>query len=106
MLARAAGLLFGGGLTVTGSHHLCGDYLFSGHTIVLVISYLTIKECKFKFMCMYSAVDYVLCFSVSTFQVSSVQFGDEHIRRILPRNNIFCLWLQNICVLCSFLKNR
>nr|CAB3266028.1 phosphatidylcholine:ceramide cholinephosphotransferase 2-like [Phallusia mammillata] len=44
MLTRAASLLFGGGLTVTGSHHLCGDYLFSGHTIILVVSYLCIHE--------------------------------------------------------------
>ncbi|XP_078492989.1 phosphatidylcholine:ceramide cholinephosphotransferase 2 isoform X2 [Ciona intestinalis] len=44
MLTRAASLLFGGGLSVTGSHHLCGDYLFSGHTIILVITYMTIHE--------------------------------------------------------------
>lgn len=44
MFSRAFGLLVGGGLTVTGSHHLCGDYLFSGHTLILVITYLIIFE--------------------------------------------------------------
>lgn len=34
------------GLNVTGSHILCGDYLYSGHTIMLRLSYLFIKECE------------------------------------------------------------
>lgn len=44
MISRAFGLLIGGGLSVTGSHHLCGDYLFSGHTLILVVAYLLIYE--------------------------------------------------------------
>lgn len=44
MVYRAVMLLCGGGLSVTGSHHLCGDYLFSGHTVILVIMYMFIHE--------------------------------------------------------------
>ncbi|XP_039273007.1 phosphatidylcholine:ceramide cholinephosphotransferase 2-like [Styela clava] len=44
MVYRAVMLLCGGGLSVTGSHHLCGDYLFSGHTVILVIMYMFIEE--------------------------------------------------------------
>jgi len=44
MLTRAIGLLLGGGLSITGSHHLCGDYLFSGHTVMIVVCVLSIIE--------------------------------------------------------------
>lgn len=46
MMYRAVMLLAGGGLSVTGAHNLCGDYLFSGHTVILVVTYMAIKECK------------------------------------------------------------
>jgi shingomyelin synthase len=32
------------GLNVSGQQTLCGDYIYSGHTIVLVTSYLFIKQ--------------------------------------------------------------
>lgn len=40
-------LLAGGGLSITGSHEMCGDYLYSGHTVMLTLTYLFIKECKY-----------------------------------------------------------
>lgn len=46
-LRRIMKLLAGGGLSITGSHHMCGDYLYSGHTVILTLTYLFIKECKF-----------------------------------------------------------
>ncbi|NXC19070.1 SMS2 cholinephosphotransferase, partial [Corythaeola cristata] len=41
---RILRLISGGGLSITGSHILCGDFLFSGHTVVLTLIYLFIKE--------------------------------------------------------------
>uniref|UniRef100_A0A493U2B7 Sphingomyelin synthase 2 n=1 Tax=Anas platyrhynchos platyrhynchos TaxID=8840 RepID=A0A493U2B7_ANAPP len=43
-LQRILRLISGGGLSITGSHILCGDFLFSGHTVVLTLIYLFIKE--------------------------------------------------------------
>lgn len=34
------------GLSLTGSHLMCGDFLYSGHTVMLTLSYLFIKECQ------------------------------------------------------------
>src|SRR5699024_7559613 len=32
------------GLSVNGRHSFCGDYIFSGHTVCLVITYLFLNE--------------------------------------------------------------
>lgn len=45
-LRRIMKLIAGGGLSITGSHNMCGDYLYSGHTVMLTLTYLFIKECK------------------------------------------------------------
>ncbi|CAF89976.1 unnamed protein product, partial [Tetraodon nigroviridis] len=41
---RILRLISGGGLSLTGSHLMCGDFLYSGHTVMLTLSYLFIKE--------------------------------------------------------------
>ncbi|XP_010639907.1 phosphatidylcholine:ceramide cholinephosphotransferase 2 [Fukomys damarensis] len=43
---RILRLISGGGLSITGSHALCGDFLFSGHTVTMTLLYLFIKECE------------------------------------------------------------
>jgi shingomyelin synthase len=43
---RALKLLSGFGLSINGQHIFCGDYLYSGHTTILVLCYLVIQECK------------------------------------------------------------
>lgn len=40
-------MIAGGGLSITGAHTMCGDYLYSGHTVMLTLTYLFIKECEF-----------------------------------------------------------
>lgn len=44
ILVRALSVLIGLGLKINGRHTLCGDYIYSGHTIVHVLCYLFIKE--------------------------------------------------------------
>ncbi|XP_015183241.1 PREDICTED: phosphatidylcholine:ceramide cholinephosphotransferase 2-like isoform X1 [Polistes dominula] len=41
---RVLRLISGFGLSINGKHTYCGDYIYSGHTVVLVLSYLIIKE--------------------------------------------------------------
>ena len=38
------------GLSINGQHVFCGDYIYSGHTVILTIVYLTIQECEFSLM--------------------------------------------------------
>lgn len=49
-MRRIMKMIAGGGLSITGSHTMCGDYLYSGHTVMLTLTYLFIKECKFLFI--------------------------------------------------------
>uniref|UniRef100_A0A183CSY8 PAP2_C domain-containing protein n=1 Tax=Globodera pallida TaxID=36090 RepID=A0A183CSY8_GLOPA len=44
ILVRALSVLVGLGLKINGRHTLCGDYIYSGHTIVHVTCYLFIRE--------------------------------------------------------------
>ncbi|KAJ8919917.1 hypothetical protein NQ315_006446 [Exocentrus adspersus] len=41
---RVVKLMSGFGLSVNGQHIYCGDFIYSGHTVVLVFSYLIISE--------------------------------------------------------------
>lgn len=41
---RAMRIVSGAGLMINGKHTLCGDYIYSGHTVVLVTSCLFITE--------------------------------------------------------------
>jgi shingomyelin synthase len=38
-------LVLAGGLPITGRKTMCGDYIYSGHTIVFMLTYLLIREC-------------------------------------------------------------
>lgn len=43
---RAFQLMSGFGLSINGKHTYCGDFIYSGHTVMLVLGYLVISECK------------------------------------------------------------
>ena len=47
ILKRMVQLLSGFGLSMNGHHTYCGDYIYSGHTVCLVMAYLVVRECKF-----------------------------------------------------------
>ena len=34
------------GLSVNGQHVFCGDYIYSGHTMIIIMGHLIIRECK------------------------------------------------------------
>ncbi|GJQ76884.1 hypothetical protein Trydic_g15088 [Trypoxylus dichotomus] len=44
VVKRIVQLFSGFGLSVNGKHTYCGDYIYSGHTVVLVFSYLFVSE--------------------------------------------------------------
>ncbi|XP_022644612.1 phosphatidylcholine:ceramide cholinephosphotransferase 1-like isoform X3 [Varroa destructor] len=42
--SRVLTLFSGFGLSINGHHTYCGDYIFSGHTLILTLCYLIVKE--------------------------------------------------------------
>ncbi|XP_045921458.1 phosphatidylcholine:ceramide cholinephosphotransferase 2-like [Micropterus dolomieu] len=71
---RILKLLSGGGLSLTGSHLMCGDFLYSGHTVMLTLSYLFIKEYSPRWMWWY----HWLCWLLSASGVVCILIGHEH----------------------------
>lgn len=48
-LQRAVAIWSGFGMTLTGVH-TCGDYMFSGHTVVLTMLNFFVTECEYLFV--------------------------------------------------------
>lgn len=48
IVKRAFQLISGFGLSINGKHTYCGDYIYSGHTVTLVMGYLIIAECEYR----------------------------------------------------------
>ena len=46
---RVLKLLSGMGLSINGKHVYCGDYIYSGHTMSLIMGFLVIKNCKYYY---------------------------------------------------------
>lgn len=59
-MRRIMKMIAGGGLSITGSHTMCGDYLYSGHTVMLTITYLFINEYSSKRYWWYPWICWVL----------------------------------------------
>jgi shingomyelin synthase len=56
-IAKRVFQLFSGfGLSINGKHTFCGDYMYSGHTTILVMSYLIIVECKLYYYLLFSLI--------------------------------------------------
>lgn len=71
---RILRLISGGGLSLTGSHLMCGDFLYSGHTVMLTLSYLFIKEYSPRWMRWY----HWFCWLLSASGVVCILIGHEH----------------------------
>uniref|UniRef100_A0A8C6SUB7 Sphingomyelin synthase 2b n=1 Tax=Neogobius melanostomus TaxID=47308 RepID=A0A8C6SUB7_9GOBI len=71
---RILQLISGGGLSLTGSHLMCGDFLYSGHTVMLTLSYLFIKEYCPRWMWWY----HWSCWVLSVSGVVCILVAHEH----------------------------
>ena len=47
VLHRVIKIMSGFGLSINGNHVYCGDFIFSGHTMILILCYLIIVDCKY-----------------------------------------------------------
>ena len=47
LMSRVLTIAAGGGLSLNGTQKYCGDFIFSGHTMVLMMAFFVIRECTF-----------------------------------------------------------
>ncbi|XP_051724357.1 phosphatidylcholine:ceramide cholinephosphotransferase 1 [Ctenopharyngodon idella] len=71
---RVMKMMAGGGLSITGSHSLCGDYLYSGHTVMLTLTYLFIKEYSPRRFWWY----HWLCWCLSAVGIFCILLAHDH----------------------------
>lgn len=71
---RILSLISGGGLSLTGSQLMCGDFLYSGHTVMCTLSYLFIQEYSPRWMWWYRWI----CWCLSASGVLCILIGHEH----------------------------
>ncbi|XP_075948111.1 phosphatidylcholine:ceramide cholinephosphotransferase 2 [Anarhichas minor] len=73
-IQRILRLISGGGLSITNSHLLCGDFLYSGHTVMLTLTYLFIKEYSPRSFWWY----HLICWLLSAVGVVCILVAHEH----------------------------
>ncbi|XP_068597177.1 phosphatidylcholine:ceramide cholinephosphotransferase 1 [Brachionichthys hirsutus] len=73
-MRRVMKMIAGGGLSITGSHNMCGDYLYSGHTVMLTLTYLFIKEYSSKRLWLY----HWCCWILSAVGVFCILLAHDH----------------------------
>ncbi|XP_017556901.1 phosphatidylcholine:ceramide cholinephosphotransferase 2 [Pygocentrus nattereri] len=73
-LQRVLQLISGAGLSITGSHIMCGDFLYSGHTVMLTLTYLFIKEYSPRSFWWY----HLLCWLLAAVGVVCILVAHEH----------------------------
>lgn len=73
-MRRIMKMIAGGGLSITGSHTMCGDYLYSGHTVMLTLTYLFIKEYSPKRFWWY----HWLCWILSAIGIFCILLAHDH----------------------------
>ncbi|XP_066548958.1 phosphatidylcholine:ceramide cholinephosphotransferase 1 [Amia ocellicauda] len=73
-MRRVMKMIAGGGLSITGSHTMCGDYLYSGHTVMLTLTYLFIKEYSPKRFWWY----HWICWTLSAVGIFCILLAHDH----------------------------
>ncbi|KAL4640091.1 phosphatidylcholine:ceramide cholinephosphotransferase 1 [Arapaima gigas] len=73
-MRRVMKMIAGGGLSITGSHTMCGDYLYSGHTVMLTLTYLFIKEYSPKRFWWY----HWICWALSAVGIFCILLAHDH----------------------------
>ncbi|KAM9804344.1 phosphatidylcholine:ceramide cholinephosphotransferase 1 [Neosynchiropus ocellatus] len=73
-VSRVMKMIAGGGLSITGSHTMCGDYLYSGHTVMLTLTYLFIKEYSPRRFWVY----HWICWTLSAVGIFCVLLAHDH----------------------------
>ena len=48
LISRVADIMSGGGLSMNGKQIYCGDFIFSGHTMVLMMDFFVVRECNLE----------------------------------------------------------
>ncbi|XP_062871468.1 phosphatidylcholine:ceramide cholinephosphotransferase 2 [Trichomycterus rosablanca] len=67
-------LVSGGGLSITGSHMMCGDFMYSGHTVMLTLTFLFIREYSPPSLWWYQ----LICWVMSAVGVVFILVAHEH----------------------------
>lgn len=100
---RILRLISGGGLSLTGSHLMCGDFLYSGHTVMLTLSYLFIKEYSPRWMWWYHWTCFVLSISgVVCILVAHDHYSIDVVIAYFITTRIF--WWYHTMANCHFLR--
>ncbi|KAM4704139.1 phosphatidylcholine:ceramide cholinephosphotransferase 1 isoform 1-T2 [Rhinophrynus dorsalis] len=73
-LRRVLKMIAGGGLSITGAHTMCGDYLYSGHTVMLTLTYLFIKEYSSRRLWWY----HWICWGLSFVGIFCILLAHDH----------------------------
>ncbi|KAG8435542.1 hypothetical protein GDO86_013468 [Hymenochirus boettgeri] len=71
---RILKMIAGGGLSITGSHTMCGDYLYSGHTVMLTLTYMFIKEYSSPRLWLY----HWICWFLSCVGIFCILLAHDH----------------------------
>ena len=48
LISRVVTILTEGGLSLTGNKFYCGDFIFSGHTMILMMTFFVVRECEYS----------------------------------------------------------
>ncbi|XP_067227358.1 phosphatidylcholine:ceramide cholinephosphotransferase 2 [Chanodichthys erythropterus] len=75
-IKRVLQLVSGGGLSITGSHLMCGDFLYSGHTVMLTLTFLFIQE--YSPRSLFWRCYHVICWLLSAVGVVCILIAHEH----------------------------